>query len=59
MATRLATERARPEDLEALGCIVGAMDAAVAEDHNAEWADLNSSFHLAVSALPGLDMLRI
>jgi DNA-binding GntR family transcriptional regulator len=58
VATRLATERARPDDLDALARIVGRMDAAVAASESAEWADLNTQFHLAVSALPGLDMLR-
>jgi DNA-binding GntR family transcriptional regulator len=58
VATRLATERARPADLDALGRIVGQMDAALAASQSAEWADLNTQFHLAVSALPGLDMLR-
>jgi DNA-binding GntR family transcriptional regulator len=58
VATRLASERARPADLEPVGRIVAQMDAALAAGQSAEWADLNTQFHLAVSALPGLDMLR-
>jgi len=58
VATRLATERAQVEDLEALGRIVARMDAAVAAGQSAEWADLNTQFHLAISALPGLDLLK-
>jgi len=37
---------------------VDAMDRAVAAGDTAVWADLNRQFHLAISALPGLPMLR-
>ena len=58
VATRLATERARHEDLDGIADIVGRMDVALAASESAEWADINTQFHLAISALPGLDMLR-
>ena len=58
VATRLAAERARGGDLDELGRIVASMDQAIAANQSAEWADINTQFHLAISALPGLDMLR-
>jgi DNA-binding GntR family transcriptional regulator len=58
VATRLAAERARHDDLDDLGRIVARMDQAIASSQSGEWADVNTQFHLAISALPGLDMLR-
>jgi DNA-binding GntR family transcriptional regulator len=58
VATRLAAERARPEDFDALADLVASMDAAVAAGRYGDWADLNTHFHLAISAVPGLDMLK-
>jgi DNA-binding GntR family transcriptional regulator len=58
VATRLAAERAREEDLDTLAALVARMDAAVAAGQYGDWADLNTQFHLAISALPGLDMLK-
>jgi DNA-binding GntR family transcriptional regulator len=58
VATRLATERARPEDLDGVVRLVSQMDEAVAAGQSGEWADLNTQFHLAISALPGLDLLK-
>ncbi len=58
VATRLATERARHDDLDDIARIVARMDRAIAGSQSGEWADINTEFHLAVSALPGLDMLR-
>lgn len=58
VATRIAAERARRDDLDDLSLIVTRMDQAIAANQSAEWADINTQFHLAISALPGLDMLR-
>ena len=61
VATRLVATR---DDLEKqralapLGVLVDAMDRAIAPGHTAEWADLNRQFHLTISTLPGLPMLR-
>jgi DNA-binding GntR family transcriptional regulator len=61
VATRLVATR---DDLEKqgalapLGVLVDAMDRAIAAGQTAEWADLNRQFHLTISALPGLPMLR-
>jgi DNA-binding GntR family transcriptional regulator len=61
VATRLLANR---DDLEKgrvlvpLGVLVDAMDRAIAAGQTAEWADLNRQFHLTISGLPGLPMLR-
>jgi DNA-binding GntR family transcriptional regulator len=61
VATRLVATR---EDRQAVGAssplakLVDAMDRAVAAGDTAAWADLNRQFHLAISVLPGLPMLR-
>jgi DNA-binding GntR family transcriptional regulator len=34
------------------------MDRAIEAQQTAEWADLNRQFHLTISTLPGLPMLR-
>jgi DNA-binding GntR family transcriptional regulator len=57
-ATRLVTERGRPADLALLGGQVEAMDAALAANDREEWAALNRRFHLTISELPGLDMVK-
>lgn len=58
VATRGAAERMTPEDAEALGEIVEAMDEAVAANRHEEWADLNTRFHLAISRLSAMPMLQ-
>jgi DNA-binding GntR family transcriptional regulator len=58
VATRLVAERGRAEDLQVLADHVAAMDAAVAGGQHEEWAALNRRFHLAISELPGLELLR-
>jgi DNA-binding GntR family transcriptional regulator len=61
VATRLVATR---DDLEKqralapLGVLVDAMDRAIAAGQTAEWADLNRHFHLTISTLPGLPLLR-
>ena len=57
-ATRLVAERGRPADLALLGGQVDAMDVALAANDLEEWAALNRRFHLTISELPGLDMVK-
>jgi DNA-binding GntR family transcriptional regulator len=58
VATRLVAERASQDDLDALGQLVGGMDAAVSGGRTEEWAELNTRFHRTMSAIPGLEMLQ-
>ena len=57
-ATRLVAERGRAADLALLGGQVDAMEAALAANDREEWAALNRRFHLTISELPGLDMVK-
>jgi len=57
-ATRLVTERGRASDLTLLGDQVAAMEAALAANDREEWAALNRRFHLTISELPGLDLVK-
>ncbi len=57
VASRLVAERAGADELDALAKLVADMDRAIASRHHARWADLNTQFHLTISALPGLPML--
>ena len=58
VAARAAAERARPEDLDALGEIVTLMDRALATDAHEQWAELNTRFHATISRLTGMPMLQ-
>jgi DNA-binding GntR family transcriptional regulator len=58
VATRLVAERGNAEELEGLAKLVADMDAAVASKRYAQWAGLNTRFHLTIGALPGLPLLR-
>jgi DNA-binding GntR family transcriptional regulator len=58
VATRSAAERATPKDLDRLAAIVGEMDQALDADAPQLWAELNTRFHLAISALTGMPMLQ-
>ena len=58
VATRLVAERGRAEDLQVLAEHVAAMDAAVAAGQHEEWAALNRRFHMSISELPGLELLK-
>jgi DNA-binding GntR family transcriptional regulator len=58
VATRSAAERMTPQDAEALGEVVAAMDVAVAANRHEEWADLNTRFHLSISRLSAMPMLQ-
>ncbi len=57
-ASRLVAERARAADIDLLASQVVAMDAALAINDREEWAALNRRFHLTISELPGLDMVK-
>ena len=58
VATRLLAERGSPEAVHALEPIVRDMDAAAEDARHEDWADLNTRFHLTISAATGLPLLR-
>jgi DNA-binding GntR family transcriptional regulator len=58
VATRLVAERGDPAVVQALAAIVRDMDRAVARKRYAEWAVLNTRFHLTIGTSPGLELLR-
>jgi len=58
VAARTAAERMTPADAAALEQLVAGMDRAQAAGRHAEWADLNSRFHLAISRLSAMPMLH-
>jgi DNA-binding GntR family transcriptional regulator len=58
VAGRLAVVRADAAALNSLSGYVRAMDEAAAEQRFEPWAELNTRFHGALSALPGLTLLR-
>lgn len=57
-ATRLVAERGRQADLDLLTSQVDAMDAALAAGDREGWAALNRRFHLTISELPGLELVK-
>jgi DNA-binding GntR family transcriptional regulator len=58
VAARSAAQRMTPPDAALLEEIVSGMDKAQAAGRHAEWADLNSRFHLAISRLSAMPMLH-
>ena len=58
VACRAAAERATSEDVEGLGSLVERMDRVVAAGNFEGWPELNSEFHLRISAMTGLPMLQ-
>ena len=58
VATRFLAERGSPEAVHALEPIVHDMDAAAEDARHEDWADLNTRFHLTISAATGLPLLR-
>ncbi len=57
VATRVAAERASPEQLANLEAMLPKLDAA-AEDHEPEtWAELNIAFHREIAAITGMPLL--
>lgn len=57
VSTRIAAERVGANDLDRLAALVLAMDKALGEGHNGQWAALNRQFHLAIAATAGLPLL--
>lgn len=58
VATRSAVQNMTPADVATLEQLVTGMDRAQAAGRHAEWADLNSRFHLAISRLSAMPMLH-
>ena len=58
VATRVAAERATPEDLERLGETVTSMDRALAANRHTQWADLNTRLHQTITRVAGLPLLE-
>jgi DNA-binding GntR family transcriptional regulator len=58
VAARTAAQRMTPGDAAPLEQLVAGMDRAQAAGRHAEWADLNSRFHLAISRLSAMPMLH-
>jgi DNA-binding GntR family transcriptional regulator len=58
VAARAAAQRMTAADALELDEVVAGMDRAQAAGRHAEWADLNSRFHLAISRLSAMPMLH-
>jgi DNA-binding GntR family transcriptional regulator len=58
VATRVVAERATPAEIGSLAQMVAEMDRAVSAAAHNQWAESNTRFHLAISTLAGLPMLR-
>ena len=58
VATREAASRLRPDDAAELQAMLGAMDEALGGGAYEKWSELNSRFHLAISAITGMSLLR-
>jgi DNA-binding GntR family transcriptional regulator len=58
VAAREAASRLRPEDAAELQAMLGAMDEALGGGAYEKWSELNSRFHLAISAITGMPLLR-
>jgi DNA-binding GntR family transcriptional regulator len=58
VATRAAAENMTEADAAKLEHLVQEMDRAQSAGHHAEWADLNSRFHLGISQLSAMPMLQ-
>jgi DNA-binding GntR family transcriptional regulator len=58
VGTRLAAERATPQELEDLQAMVREMEEMIAQGRHADWADINTRWHLGIAAIPKLAMLE-
>jgi DNA-binding GntR family transcriptional regulator len=58
VAAREAASRLRPEDAAELQAMLRAMDEALGGGAYEKWSELNSRFHLAISAITGMPLLR-
>jgi DNA-binding GntR family transcriptional regulator len=58
VATREASSRLRNDEASALESILGEMDEALRAGAYEHWSELNTRFHLAISALSGMPLLQ-
>jgi DNA-binding GntR family transcriptional regulator len=58
VATRLVAERGNPEELDRVDALVREMDGEIESGRLERWAELNTAFHLEISAMPGLRLLN-
>jgi len=58
VGARAATKKATEADIEGLARRVAAMDRAIASGKPAQWADLNTEFHLAIGAIAEMPLLE-
>jgi len=58
VAARAATKKATDADIEGLARRVSAMDRAIAGGRPAQWADLNTEFHLAIGTIAAMPLLE-
>jgi DNA-binding GntR family transcriptional regulator len=58
VATRVAAERASPEQLDLLAAMLPQLDAAVTAQEPEAWAELNIAFHREIAAITGMPMLN-
>jgi len=58
VATRSAAVRMTKEDGDELARSVAAMDHALQAGRHAEWAEINTRFHLSISRLSAMPMLQ-
>jgi DNA-binding GntR family transcriptional regulator len=58
VSARAAASQAKPLDLGRLDTLVARMDRALSQNRPGTWAELNTEFHLAISALSGMPMVE-
>jgi DNA-binding GntR family transcriptional regulator len=58
IATREAARRLTHDQITVLESILREMDFAVSSERYAEWGDMNTRFHLAISELTGMPLLH-
>jgi DNA-binding GntR family transcriptional regulator len=58
VAMREAAARLRPQDVAELDGLLGSMDDALLGGAPERWSELNSRFHVAISAATGMPLLR-
>lgn len=58
VAAREAAARLRPEHEAELHALIDSMDAALGGAAHERWSELNSRFHVAISAVAGMPLLR-
>lgn len=58
VSARAAAAQAKPLGLGRLDTLVARMDRALSQNRPGAWAELNTEFHLAISALTGMPMVE-